>query len=751
MSSRSVSVQLSVPEMDCPTCAGKVDHALADEPGVNSVSLRPTTGRVDVAFDPSVTSIERVTSAIEGAGYAVEAVDDEQVRIQRRATWRTRRAILTALGAAFAILGGLLSLVFVQYDVRIFSAYWWTIDTSHVAYILAVVVAGSPILRDGYYSLRQRNLDIDFLMSIAIVGAVGANLPFEGAMLAVLYSIAELLERYAMDRANRSLRELLELAPKTARVIDDGTEEVVDVASVTPGDLVAVRPGERIPIDGTIETGHATIDQSPITGESIPVEAGDDDDVFAGSIVETGYIEIRVTAAADSSTLARIIELVEDAETGRTEHEQFVNRFASIYTPFVVAVAVLVAVSPPLVVGASWQTWFLRGLTLLVIACPCAFVISTPVSVVSGITSAARNGVLIKGGRHLEALADIEVLALDKTGTLTTGDIGVEEVHAWEFDRSRLLSVAGALEHRSEHPIGEAIVAYVEDRDIATPSVSSFEVHQGRGVAGVIDDTRYYIGSPSMFTQIGIDLQTKRIHTDGGICQRQPDRCGEPGCTDLTDEVLADIEARGMTAVLVGTDERILGAIALSDRLKPEAKTAIDQLHESGMSEIVLLTGDNEGAANRVATELGIDTVHAELLPEEKLEYVRDLERRHGGVAMVGDGINDAPALAAAQIGIAMGAAGTDTAIEAADVALMGDDLRGLPYLTRLSDASVSIIRQNIYSSLVVKAVLAIGAPFGIVTVIHAVLIGDMGMSLGVTSNAMRLSRLRADSGTPER
>ncbi len=727
--------------MDCPTCAGKVERALSRVDGVESIELRPTVGRVDVSF--TRVAVDEVVSAIESAGYSVAGLADAEDRFDRPPIWRSRRALLTAFGAVLATIGGVIVLLIPSINVELASIEWWSITTAGVAFLLASVVAGTPVIRDGYFSVRQRSLDIDLLMSIAIVAAVLAGMPFESAMLAVLYSTAELLERHSMDRARSSVKELMELSPEVASRIDDqGELQSVPVASLAIGDLVAVRPGERVPIDGIVTEGWSVVDQSPITGESVPVEVANGDELFAGTINEEGYLEMRATATAEETTLARIIELVEDAETGQTEHERLVDRFAGYYTPMVVVVALITVVGPPLFVGASWGTWFVRGLALLVIACPCAFVISTPVSVVSGITSAARNGVLIKGGRHLEAMADVDVIAFDKTGTLTTGEMSVISIRSLTTDSADVLARAASLEASSNHPIAKAITEEAETGGVEIPPATGFERHPGRGLSGTIGMTQYHIGSPAFFRELGFDLDQLRYRTDGGRCLEA--NCRHDTCENLAIDVVAELEAAGHTVMLVGTSDRIEGVIAVSDTVRQEASAVIKAFHDSGVST-VLLTGDNERVASAVAKQIGIDTVHAGLLPEEKLEHIDVLQEQSHTVAMVGDGVNDAPSLTSATVGIAMGAAGTDTAIEAADIALMGDNLDHLPYLHRLSRQSKSVIRQNIGASLAVKAVLAIGAPFGVVTVVHAVLIGDMGMSLGVTGNAMRLARIRPD------
>ncbi|AHF98977.1 cadmium-transporting ATPase [Halostagnicola larsenii XH-48] len=782
---------VSVPDMDCASCATKVENALERVDAVREIETRPASGRVTVSGGSDLETAT-VVEAIDDAGYEGEPIEEGADGLgESRAVWRSRRAIGTAIGGALVAVGMVLQFAVPGLDPAVATVFGRTYALSQLLFIGAVAVAGLPVLRNGYYSLRNRSLDIDFLMSAGIVASVAAHHPFEGGMLAVLFSVAELLERYSMDRARDSLRELMSLSPETATVRrDDGSEAVVAADTLDIGDTVIVKPGEKIPADGTVTEGQSAVDQSPITGESVPVDKETGEEVYAGTIVESGYLEIGVESEADDSTIARIVRMVEDAERETTKREQFVDRFASVYTPIVVALAVGIAVVPPLVFDASWNVWFLRGLTLLVIACPCAFVISTPVSVVSGITSAARNGVLIKGGRYLEAVGESDVLAVDKTGTLTSGELEVTDVIPLEgADESDVLARASAIERRSEHPVGDAIVEAAGERGLdgsgadAKPAtdaeesdpfaVSNFEALTGRGVRAELDGVTHYVGKPDLFEGLA-DLE--HVHaTDGGVVagsesdeadwdrESNPD-CDRAGCLDVLSEIVPKLEADGKTVVVVGTADGPLGVVAVADQVRPEAPWAVSQLQEQGV-RVVMLTGDNEGTARAIAEEVGIDEYHAELLPEQKLEWIRRLkagdrvpvERRSDAqsasdekfansagdrsVTMVGDGINDGPALATATTGVAMGAAGTDTALETADIALMGDDLTRLPYLYRLSRKANEVIKQNIWASLGVKAVLALGAVPGIVTIIHAVVVGDMGMSLGVTGNAMRLAR----------
>ncbi|MWG34722.1 heavy metal translocating P-type ATPase [Halomarina oriensis] len=747
------TAKFTVPEMDCASCAGKVENALGKLDGVTERETRPTAGTVSVTYDSSKLSHGEIIAAIEGAGYEVTNADGTSAETDSGGmappsdVWTSSRAMKTWASGAFVAIGLLVEFILTGLNTTVVTVLEYGFTVADVALLLAVAFAGVPVVRNGYYSAKNLNLDIDLLMGTAIIGATAIGLYEEAATLAFLFSIAELMETYSMDRARNSLRELMDLSPDEATVRRDGEERTIPVDEVEVGDTVIVRPGEKIPVDGQVIEGESAVNQAPITGESVPVDKTTEDEVFAGTINEDGYLEVRATSAASDTTIAKIVEMVEDAQSNKTEREQFVERFADYYTPIVVGLAILTMTIPPLAFGLGWQTWFVRGLTLLVISCPCAFVISTPVSVVSAITSAAKNGVLIKGGNHLEAMGAVEAVATDKTGTLTKGELTVTDVVPLNGNaESDVLRTARSLEQRSEHPIATAIIDHAEDADVAGTDVTDFESITGKGVRATLDDTTYYAGKPGLFKELGLDLDHSHYSTDGGVAvEGATERCDRGECVNLHDELVPKLQAEGKTIVVVGTDHEVTGLIAIADEVRPEAKRAVEKLQEQGV-EVVMLTGDNERTAQAIAQQLGIDDYRGELLPEEKVSAIEELKEEYDGVAMVGDGINDAPALATATVGIAMGAAGTDTAIETADIALMGDDLAKLPYLYGLSHKANGVIRQNIWSSLGVKFLLALGVPLGYVSVALAVLVGDMGMSIGVTGNAMRLSRL-----TPER
>jgi len=751
--------RFSVPEMDCPSCAGKVENALEGLAGVSKTDPRPTAGRVEVAYDPAVVSESEVVAAIERAGYEVvdapagDADGGDTVDGQR--LWTGSRATKTWISGIFVALGLLFEFVASAQNVRVATVLGTEALVADALFLVAVAVGGQEILHDGYYSARNRNLDIDFLMSIAILGAIVASLAFgealyfEAATLAFLFSVAELLERYSMDRARHSLRELMDLSPDQATVELNGTTGTVPVEEVVVGDVVVVKPGEKIPLDGRVVDGETTVDQAPITGESVPVDKRPGDEVYAGTINEEGYLEVEVTSTAGEDTLSRIVEMVEDARSKQTEREQFVERFASYYTPVVVGFAVLTTVASPYVLGTTWPTAVVYGLTLLVLACPCAFVISTPVSVVSGITSAAKNGVLVKGGNQLEAMGAVEVVAFDKTGTLTKGKLAVTDVVPLNGNSKReVLRCARGLERRSEHPIGEAIVAEAGRAGVDERQIDRFENITGKGVRADLDDTPHFAGKPALFEDLGFDLSHVHATDEGGTVPRVTRQlCERNGCLDLFEDTVPTLQADGKTVVLVGTEDELEGVIAVADQIRPGAGNTVARLRELGVERTVMLTGDNEQTAGAIAESVGVDDYRAQLLPDEKVDVIDDLVAEYGGVAMVGDGINDAPALATATVGVAMGAAGTDTALETADIALMGDDLAKLPYLYELAHDANGVIRQNIWASLGVKAGLAVAVPFGYVPIWLAVLAGDAGMTTAVTGNAMRLSRIRPDTG----
>ncbi len=730
-----------VPEMDCPSCARKVSSSIEGTEGVVSYEVNPTSGTVEVEHDGRATR-EEVVGAIEGAGYGVETEGGGDGH-----PLKGTEALRVAASGVFVGIGLVTGFVVpLEWSVTAFGLVEFV--ASDLLFLAAVALGGVEILRGGYYSLKSLRLDIDFLMSAAILSAItasllsGESLYFEAATLAFLFSVAELLEEYSMDRTRESLRELMELSPDEATVRRDGAEKVLPADEVRDGDVVLVQPGEKIPRDGVVVEGESAVNQSPITGESVPVEKTEGDELYAGSLNEGGYLELEVTGGKGGDTLSKIVEMVESAESKKTEREKFVERFSGYYTPVMVLIAVSVATVPPLLMSRPWLPWFVNGITMLVLACPCAFVISTPVSVVSGITSAAKNGVLVKGGNHLETMGSVNAVAMDKTGTLTKGELTVTDVVPLNGKNEEgVLRCARGIESRSEHPIGEAIVERATQDGVRERDVSGFESVTGKGVRADLDGVTHYAGKPDFLGEQGFDLSHVHAATDGGELTKKTQRlCERNDCLDLLETVVPELQAEGKTVVVVSTEDEIEGVIAVADELREGAQRAVGRLRELGVESVVMLTGDNEGTARAIAERVGVDEYRAELLPDEKVDAVERLKDEQGVVAMVGDGVNDAPSLAAADVGVAMGAAGTDTALETADVALMGDDITRLPYLYDLSRRANSVIRQNIFFSLGAKLSLAAGVPLGFVGVAAAVLVGDVGMTVGVTGNAMRLS-----------
>lgn len=572
----------------------------------------------------------------------------------------------------------------------------------------AMVVSGYEIAYSGLKALLHRRVTIDFLLTIAAVGATAIGHIEEGAAVIILFSLAERLEDYASDRARHAIEELIELRPEVAVVRRNGSEVEVPVGEVMPGEVFVLRPGNRIPLDGEVVEGESSVDQSAITGESLPVSKSVGEDIFAGTMNVDGFLAVRVTSMAEESTLARILQMVEEAEESKSPTEAFVDRFSRWYTPAVIVAAIIVATVPSLLFGQPFLDWVYRSLVMLVVACPCALAISTPVAMVSAIASASRNGVLIKGSIHIEELARAKVVAFDKTGTLTRGELEVSDVRGVE--PGEVLRCAASLEAKSEHPIAQAIVSKAREAGVAGGEPSGFKTYPGRGIEARLDETQICVGNSRLLSQLGIE---------------NPDFHPEAG----------------KTTILVAKDKAVIGTLTLSDRVRPESANAVAALKALGL-RVEMLTGDNEETAREVAARVGVDGYRAGLLPEEKVAAVDSLKSL-GGIIMVGDGVNDAPALAKANVGIAMGAMGSDVALETADIALMQDRIDRVPYAVELSRATMRRIRENITLSLVVKLGVAALALPGFVTLWVAVAVGDMGLSLAVILNAMRLGKIK--------
>lgn len=583
--------------------------------------------------------------------------------------------------------------------------------SSNILFAMAILLGGFRLFKTGLKNLFHLEFDMKTLMTVAIIGAAIIGEWSEGAVVVILFAISEVLEGYSMDKARNSIRSLMEMTPSEALIVRNGQELVVKAEDIVIGDIMLVKPGQMIAMDGVIIEGASSVNQAAITGESVPVERAVHDEVFAGTLNEEGFLKVKVTKLADDTTIAKIIQLVEDAQAEKAPSQQFVDRFAKYYTPVIMAVAALVAIVPPLFLG-DWQEWIYQGLAVLVVGCPCALVISTPVSIVTAIGNAARNGVLIKGGSYLEELGALKAIAFDKTGTLTNGTPVVTDFINYSND-GELLEKIAALESMSQHPLAGAIIKKAADVN-KKYTVENFSALTGMGIKGSIAGVDYRIGNMKLFETIPAEIM----------------------------EQIMELQTDGKTVMITGTKSDILALIAVADEVRESSQSVIEQLHRLGIHHTILLTGDNQQTAEAIGRMTGVTSIQAELLPEDKLNYMKKIGTQFGRVGMVGDGVNDAPALAAADVGIAMGGAGTDTALETADIALMNDDLKKLPFTIQLSRKTLRIIKQNITLALVVKLLALLLVVPGWLTLWIAIF-ADMGMTLIVTLNGLRLLRLK--------
>jgi Zn2+/Cd2+-exporting ATPase len=686
--------------MDCHEEVAILEHRLKTLTGLEMFDADVVGQRLRIQYDAAKLTTSGIAEAVAQTGMRAW-LEHEEPRPAPSSIWRERLVLLSGAFLAFGLVTQLSSAP---------TGTWLS------SYVVAVVLAGSQTARRAWISIRAGHLDIHVLMMVAVAGAIVLGEWAEGASVVFLFALAQVLEARAMERARGAIRALMDLAPADALVRRAGSESIVPVDDIAVGDLVIVRPGEKIPLDGLVDAGQSHVNQAPITGESLPVLKEPGDEVFGGAINGRGALEVTVTRLRRDSTLARIIHLVERAQAQRAPSQTFVDRFARVYTPIVLALACAIALLPPLLAGADWGTWIYRSLVLLVISCPCALVISTPVSIVSALAAAARKGVLIKGGARLERLAAVRCIAFDKTGTLSKGRLRVTDVVPLNGAAPvEVLGLAASLESRSEHPIAQAIVARAAADDVALTRADRVVALPGLGAEGQVAGRTVVVGSHRLVAERG-------------------------WAGTAVDGATQALASRGKSTVVVAADGAAIGVIGVADEIRANARDTVGMLGQNGIEHVVLLTGDHELAARALADSVGISDYRAALLPEQKLAAVEELRARFGALAMVGDGINDAPALAAADVGIAMGVAGTDAALETADVALMADELAKIPYALRLSRATVRNIRVNVGFSLVLKAAFLALALTGSATLWMAV-VADMGASLVVIANALRLLR----------
>ncbi|MFZ3114742.1 MAG: heavy metal translocating P-type ATPase [Syntrophales bacterium] len=711
--------------MDCSEETNALRQAVGALNGVRNVEFNILNGIMTVTATEGAVSDGDIISAVKRVGMIAKPADSKQAAVSQSGSagfWLTHGRAVMCTASGIAVIAGFLSHWLLHGSLLDVFAEGGRSE-SHVfpavsigLYLVAVLAGGWFIFPKALAALRRFRADMNLLMTIAVFGAIGIGEWFEAATVTFLFSLSLVLEAWSIGHARHAISSLFRLTPPKARYICPHDYDIMEkpVEDVPLGATVLVRPGERIPLDGEITKGSASINQAPITGESVPVEKQVGDEVFAGTINEDGAIEFRVTKPASDTTLARIIRMVEEAQSRRAPSELWVEKFARYYTPAMILAAVAIAIVPPLASGGGWERWFYESLVLLVIACPCALVISTPVSIIAALASAARSGIIIKGGAFLEEAGRVKIVFLDKTGTLTYGRPEAQRIIPLNgHTEGELLDRAAALELHSRHPLARAIVSKAKQSERTLIPAEDYREFKGQGAQGTINGRTFWIGSHRMLHEK--QLENAEMHAQADA-----------------------LEDAGHSVVVVGNDDHVCGFISVADSIRDNALSIVEDLKRAGVAKVIILTGDNRGTARAISEKIGADAFHAELLPEDKLKGIEEAKRRYGAVAMVGDGINDAPALAAATLGIAMAAAGTDAAIETADIALMTDDLSRLPWLIRHGHRTLNVIRQNIAFALSVKLLFMLLALANIATLWMAIA-ADMGASLLVIMNALRL------------
>ncbi|OAO82856.1 Cadmium-transporting ATPase [Geobacillus stearothermophilus] len=703
--SKSEAKTYRVQGFTCANCAAKFENNVKSLPGVQDAKVNFGASKITVW---GTTTIEELEKA--GAFENLKVREDKEKAVKREPFWKQKENIKVYISAVLLVISWFLGK---QYgEEHIFAT---------IGYAAAILIGGYSLFIKGFKNLVRLNFDMNTLMTVAILGAAAIGEWGEGATVVILFAISEALERYSMDKARQSIESLMDIAPKEALIRRGNEEMMVPVDDIQVGDIMIVKPGQKLAMDGIVIKGTSTLNQAAITGESVSVTKTVGDEVFAGTLNEEGLLEVKVTKRVEDTTLSKIIHLVEEAQAERAPSQAFVDRFAKYYTPAIIIFALLLAVIPPLFMGADWSEWIYRGLAVLVVGCPCALVISTPVSIVTAIGNAAKNGVLIKGGIYLEEAGNLKVIAFDKTGTLTKGIPSVTDVVTYNGNENELMTITATIEKGSQHPLASAIIRKAEEDGLNfnDVSVEEFQSITGKGVKAKVNNAMYYVGSPGLFEELlpnGIQSEIK--------------------------EQITTLQIQGKTVMALGTEKEILALIAVADEIRESSKEVIRKLHQVGIEKTVMLTGDNQRTAEAIGKQVGVSDIKADLLPEDKLNFIKELRDKYRSVAMVGDGVNDAPALAASTVGVAMGGAGTDTALETADIVLMSDDLSKLPYTIKLSRKALAIIKQNITFSLGIKALSLLLIVPGWLTLWLAIF-ADMGATLIVTLNSMRLLNVK--------
>lgn len=690
--------------LTCANCAQKFENNVKNIKGVTDARVNFGASKVSVTGAADISEIEKAGAFDK---LKVSAEQDELAEEPSIPFYKKHGTVLVSF--LFLVAGW--AAFFQQGEEH---------TTTTILFAISIVVGGYRLFITGLNNLIRLQFEMKTLMTIAIIGAAIIGEWGEGATVVILFAISEALETYSMEKARASIRSLMNVSPKQATILIEGKEQLLAVKDIRIGDRMLVKPGQKIAMDGKIVKGYASISEAAITGESIPVAKGVQDEVFAGTFNEDGLLEVEVTKRVEDTTISKIIHLVEEAQAERAPSQAFVDKFAKYYTPLIIIIAFLVATVPPLFLGMDWNTWIYQGLAVLVVGCPCALVISTPIAIVTAIGNAARNGVLIKGGVFLEEVGRIKAIAFDKTGTLTRGAPEVTDVQTIQHSEEELLQILATLEGGSTHPLASAILQKAKEMGVADTShtMENFESVAGKGIMASIEGIVYKAGSPNWF-----------------LNEKHPE-------VEMLGERIHQLQNAGKTVIVVGTPDKIIGILGIRDEIRESSASTVKDLKEMGIRHLYMLTGDNDRTAEAIGHEVDIDQVKSGLLPEDKLRYIKELREKHGSMMMVGDGINDAPALAASSVGVAMGGAGTDTALETADVALMGDDLKKLPFTIRLSRKALAIIKQNIAFSLGLKVLALLLVIPGWLTLWIAIF-ADMGATLLVTLNSLRLLKVK--------
>ncbi|MGE7604513.1 heavy metal translocating P-type ATPase [Peribacillus sp. NPDC097675] len=692
--------------LSCTNCAAKFENNVRGLEGVKEAKLNFGASKISISGSATIEDIEKA-----GAFDNLKIRTEQEQVTEKEPFWKQKENIKVVLSAILLFISWMLEQWYGEGSLL-----------PVLGYGAAILVGGYSLFMNGLKNLIRLRFDMHTLMTVAIIGAAILGEWGEGATVVILFAISEALEKYSMDKARNSIESLMNIAPKEAWIRRGHHEMMMAVDAIEVGDTMIVKPGQKLAMDGRIIKGSSTLNQAAITGESEPLFKTVEEEVFAGTLNGEGLLEVEVTKRVEDTTIAKIIHLVEEAQAEKAPSQAFVDKFAKFYTPAIMLIALALAIIPPLMMDGEWGDWIYRGLTVLVVGCPCALVISTPIAIVTAIGNAAKNGVLIKGGIHLEEAGALKAIAFDKTGTLTKGIPEVTNFSMIVVDMSErdALGIAAALESRSQHPLGTAILQQADSQaiDYRSLMVEDFTALTGKGLKGTINQEVYYIGKPHLFDEVGLTISESVQHQ------------------------ILDYQNEGKTVMVLGNRIHVLALIAVADEIRESSKEAIRKLHALGIEKTIMLTGDNIGTAKVIGAAAGVHEIQAELLPQDKLSSIKQWKQKYNRVAMVGDGVNDAPALAASTVGIAMGGAGTDTALETADIALMGDDLSKLPYTISLSRKTLKIIKQNITFSLAIKVVALLLIAPGWLTLWMAIF-ADMGATLIVTLNSLRLLRIK--------